>query len=202
MRSELKTAVHKRQDDKPPQWEQLPSTVGVGNGMVATWMVGLGANQDDLLRSLRESPFDAIIVQSVPGGYNDATRRALAAAVAESKLWDGRRVYAPHNEADQSALSDDALAALLAFDKSVHEMMSNTFAVVSRKKVRSVGTVEYALTASATQGTAVADNVLSRSRWGQAQFGTLTVSFQTTKQRMTSIKFGVVYRQGDWEDQQ
>ena len=64
--------------------------------MLATWTVGYGADSDDLLMQLRTSPFDVIIVQSVPDGFNDFVRRALTTAVAESKFWDPNRGYAPN----------------------------------------------------------------------------------------------------------
>ena len=174
--------------------EDLPRFIGVGNGMLATWTVGFRANSDDLLRQLRASPFDVIIVQSVPDGFNDFVRRALTAAVAESKLWDRNRGYAPHDCAHEETQSD---AALLGFDKSVHEMMSNTFAVIHRKKVKNVSVVEYAVAPAPRQDAAVAEMVTSRSRWGQAQLGTISLSFTTNKQRMSAIKVGVVYRRGD-----
>ena len=165
--------------------------------MLATWTVGYGADSDDLLMQLRTSPFDVIIVQSVPDGFNDFVRRALTTAVAESKLWDQNRGYTPHDCAHADTQSE---AALLGYDKSVHEMMSNTFAVVHRKKVKNVSVVEYAVAPTPRQDAAVAEMVTSRSRWGLAQLGTVSLSFQTQKQRMTSIKIGVVYRQGDWKN--
>ena len=178
--------------------EDLPRWIGVGNGMLATWTVGYRANSDDLLKQFRASPFDVIIVQSVPDGFNDLVRRGLTAAVAESKLWDRNRGYTPPVCADEETQCD---AALLGYDKSVHEMMSNTFAVIHRKKVKNVIVVEYAVAPAPPQDAAVAEMVTSRSRWGLAQLGTVSLSFQTTKQRMSSIKMGVVYRQGDWKDQ-
>ena len=153
--------------------------------------MGYRANSDDLLPRLRDLPFDVIIVQSIPDGFNSAVRRALSVAAECNKQWD--RV-----EATQTSSQIDGVDAtvLLAWHKSVHEMMSNTFAVVHRKKVRNIGTVEYALAPSAAQDqdAAVAEMVTSRSRWGQAQLGTISMSFKTTKQRMASIKLGVVYR--------
>ena len=178
--------------------EDLPRVFGVGNGMLATWTVGCRANAGELLRQLRSSPFDVIIVQSVPDGFNEFVRRALTTAVAESKLWDRNRVYAPHQCTDEETQSE---ATLLAHEKSVHEMISNTFAVLHRKKVKSVTVVEYAVVPAARQDAAVAEMVTSRSRWGLAQLGTVSLSFQTKKQRLSSIKVGVVYRQGDWKNQ-
>ena len=107
-------------------------------------------------------------------------------------------MYAPHQCTDEETRSE---ATLLAHEKSVHEMISNTFAVLHRKKVKSVTVVEYAVVPAARQDAAAAEVVTSRSRWGLTQLGTISLALQTRKQRMTSIKVGVVYRQGDWKDQ-
>ena len=195
VRSEVKTAILKldreeaRLQELKPQ--DLPGWIGLGNGMLATWLVGYRANADDLLDKLRISPFDVIIVQSTPDGFNNAVRRALSCAAECSKSYEHVEVERLGAERD-----DVDVAVQLAWCKSVHEMMSNTFAVVHRKKVKNIGTVEYALGPAQAQGTdaAVAEMVTSRSRWGQSQLGTISMSLKTTKQRMESIKLGVVYR--------
>ena len=179
--------------------QDLPGWFGVGNGMMSTWIVGYRANSDELVKQLHDSVFDVIIVQSVPVGFNCFVHSALVVAAEVSK----KMASASADPTDGESLNQDtkALAVKLGCEKFVHEMMSNTFAVVHRKKVKTVGTNEYALSPAAEQDPAVAALVTSRSRWGSAQLGTITLSLQTTKQRYTSIKMGVAYRQGDWEDQ-
>ena len=209
VRSQVMTAIDKPTVGKrtavaeatPPEVkpQDLPGWIGVGNGMVSTWIVGYRANSDELVKQLHDSVFDVIIVQSVPVGFNCFVHSALVVAAECSKMWD--RASADPTDGQSSQKDTASPATKLGWEKSVHEMMSNTFAVIHRKKVKTVGTIEYALAPAAEKDTAVADLVTSRSRWGLAQLGTITLSLQTTKQRYTSIKLGVVYRQGDWEDQ-
>ena len=68
--------------------QDLPAWIGVGNGMVSTWIVGYRANSDELVKQLHDSVFDVIIVQSVPVGFNCFVHSALVVAAECSKMWD------------------------------------------------------------------------------------------------------------------
>ena len=173
----------------------LPGCVGVGNGMLATWTVAFNAIESDVLDKLRQSPFDCIILQSTPKGFNGELIEGLKAAVADSKLWDPiARGFPTSKKATE--------ACMLARYKAVHEVMPNTFAVIHRKKVATTSCVEYGLARSPQSRNAVrasepAVAEVSTTTWGKAQLGRVTMSFKTDKQRMPSIRVGVVYRQGD-----
>ena len=169
----------------------LPSCVGVRNGMLATWTVAFNAIESDVLDKLRESPFDCIIVQSTPKGMNGELTEGLKAAVADTKLWDPINCSFPTS------------ACSLARCKGVYEVMPNTFAVINRKKVDTVSFVEYGLARSPQSrnskqaSSEPAGAGRSKTTWGKAQLGRVTMSFKTDKQRMPAIRVGVVYRQGD-----
>ena len=68
--------------------QDLPGWIGVGNGMVSTWIVGYRANSDELVKQLRDAKLDVIIVQSVPVGFNCFVHSALVVAAECSKMWD------------------------------------------------------------------------------------------------------------------
>ena len=99
----------------PPPGEELPASVGQGDFMIASWVVGKDCRPGDVGEKLRLAPFDCVVV-------------VMSTAVAESDpIW----------KSFKDLESGSGWLASVLTEKSVHRVSDTVFVALHRANVKS-----------------------------------------------------------------
>ena len=154
--------------------------VALGNVMICTVTVSHQAFCEEVVLTLQEGPFDLMIVQPTPAGYNKDVLNALDAAVAA--------VQAAADGDNEPMEQLDAVVRDLVETKSIHEVMPSTFVVAHRKKIHSVKAQAFLVPQSRRKG-------CISQKFGGLQLGYVRVQFleRNSYLQLTHMKLLVCY---------
>ena len=157
-----------------PSEGPLPATVGEGNFMVATWIIGKEANASEMYAKLKRAPQDIVVLI-----MSDAIDQGDAIFV--SLLYLAQIATDPF--APESVVSEQIRSFLN--EKSCYRLAPKVFALIHKGKVTSCTHSTWA-----TKARDVPD-----PRPQALHLATLNLVLDHTRQRMTDMTLGILYTQ-------
>ena len=168
----------------------LPSSVGAGNLMVATWVIGSTAAWEVLGPALAAAPFDVVVLVLLPSCEEDISLQLLLATKAS-------RPGAQRTEADWP-YGLEACSEALCQEKRVIELHGMGVFVCSHKaKVRKMG-YQVWLTPAAVAGSSTSS---LHGHPNDACIATLGLTLERSRQRLERVRIGIVnFLNHDWPE--
>jgi hypothetical protein len=162
---------------------ELPPWVGAGQIMVATWTVGKDAHWKDLEDKLTFSPFDVIVIITLPAVAEDMLNGLKTAARSSSNI--------PQSRSEKRRTKGQPRVDKLVMEKSVIHISPNAYIALHRAKVSSVETTLYGIV---SQGAA---SISESCGW---HLISVLVTLNRSRQQMSNIRLGVVVveKTGPW----
>ena len=157
--------------DEAPD-EPLPASVGHGNLMIATWVLGVGCDGDELGNRLAIAPFDCIVlVLSTAVVDTDCVYTYLREL--SDMQWMPHEDRETHMPASMAAALAEKTIFRLGEQREDHAM----YVALHKAKVMSARYCE----------------MQNRSRGAEGlQFGTLCLSMDLSRQRMATVTVGII----------